>query len=82
MTTPDEQKPPREYFWVPEDAIFDRASDCLGKYPNHGPACLVAHHDFYDKAIRALQEINNGYHTNIQEAMNIAKYCLKELGRL
>ncbi len=48
----DEKAPPmnkpQEYYWVPEDCIFESAPDCLGEYPYSGPACLVASHVFYE----------------------------------
>lgn len=38
-----------EFFWVPEDCIFGTAEDCLGAFPDNGPACLVANHVEYEK---------------------------------
>lgn len=47
MTPPKPEA--REFHWVPEDAMFECASDCLGKYPDMGPACLVANHSAYEE---------------------------------
>ena len=56
----DEQKPrePREYYWVPEQAIFDSAGDAT-EFMDLGAGCLVANHVLYDQiksAYAALQK--------------------------
>ncbi len=38
-----------EYFWVPENCLFESGGDCLDKFPDEGPACLVASHTKYDQ---------------------------------
>lgn len=50
-----------KYYWVPEDAMFKNAGDCLDRFPDMGPACLVANHVTYDELkrshARSLKEI-------------------------
>ncbi len=38
----------KEYYWVPEDAIFDSAADAT-EFMDLGAGCLVANHVMYDK---------------------------------
>lgn len=38
MSTPTD-KSPRDVVWVPENFVFESAEECLGKFPDEGPAC-------------------------------------------
>jgi hypothetical protein len=39
----------RTYYWVPEKCMFENGGDCLDKYPDLGPAAMVASHVAYDE---------------------------------
>ncbi len=47
---------PREYFWVPERAIFDSGGDAC-EFMDLGPGCLVASHVAYDDLKRDHQAL-------------------------
>ncbi len=48
-----------EYFWVPEDCIFEDAQECIGKHPGT-PACLLASHVRYDELKKKLEIAREG----------------------
>lgn len=72
-----------EYFWVPENCMFADAGECLDKFPDAGPGCLVVgNHVAYDalKAeladLKALMAHKDG---TIEKLMNISADLLSHL---
>lgn len=54
MTT--DNKAPRDIVWVPEDFVFNSAEECLGVFPENGPACRFTTQSAYDKLQAELDE--------------------------
>lgn len=67
------------YLWVPEDCIFESAGDCIEAHPSP-PACLVASHVAYEKAVGALKELLvTLYDSDEIECLNLVRLTLNDL---